>query len=82
MPPAKEDATVCMTWPEFLLARAWMLLCLTSLNDSMLNTIKMASHVANVIFKQGKENFSEGLQLFDLEKANILAGQVWAEKNQ
>jgi tetratricopeptide (TPR) repeat protein len=38
--------------------------------------------LADSIFIQGNENFLEGLQLFDQEKANILAGQSWAEKNQ
>jgi tetratricopeptide (TPR) repeat protein len=37
--------------------------------------------LADEIFTQGKEHFLEGLQLFDQEKANILAGQSWAANN-
>jgi len=37
--------------------------------------------IANEIFKQGKEGTLRGLQLFDQERANILAGQSWAAKN-
>ena len=37
--------------------------------------------IADDIFKQGKEGILKGLQLFDQERANILAGQSWAEKN-
>ncbi len=37
--------------------------------------------VTNQIFKQGKENFLAGLKIFDQEKANIMAGQSWAETN-
>lgn len=36
--------------------------------------------LSNEIFMQGKEVL-KGLQLFDQEKANILAGQSWAMKN-
>ncbi len=36
---------------------------------------------ANEIYKQGKDGVLKGLQLFDQERANILAGQSWAEKN-
>ena len=36
---------------------------------------------AKEIFKQGKEATLKGLQLFDQERANILAGQSWAERN-
>ena len=32
------------------------------------------------IFLQGKDGVLKGLQLFDQEKANILAGHSWAEK--
>jgi len=37
--------------------------------------------LANIFFKQGKEGTLKGLQLFDQEKVNILAGKSWAEKN-
>ena len=37
--------------------------------------------IADYIFKQGKEGTLKGLALFDQERANILAGQSWAEKN-
>ncbi len=43
---------------------------------------KKVLSLANEVFSQGKGDFLEGLQLFDLEKLNILAGQPWAEKNQ
>jgi len=36
---------------------------------------------AGECFLQGKEGVLKGLHLFDQEKANILAGQSWAEKN-
>ena len=36
---------------------------------------------ANEIFMQGKDGTLKGLQLFDQERANILSGQSWAEKN-
>jgi len=38
-------------------------------------------YLANRIFKQGNEGTLKGLQLFDQEKTNILAGQSLAEKN-
>ncbi len=37
--------------------------------------------IADDIYKQGKEGTLKGLALFDQERANILAGQSWAEKN-
>jgi len=37
--------------------------------------------VADQIFAQGKENSLAGLKIFDQEKANIVAGQSWAETN-
>ena len=35
----------------------------------------------NRIFIQGKENYLAGIQLFDQERANIIAGQLWAKVN-
>jgi tetratricopeptide (TPR) repeat protein len=37
--------------------------------------------LANETFMQGKESTLKGLQLFDQEWANILAGQSWAKEN-
>jgi len=37
--------------------------------------------LAQIFFVQGKEGTMRGLQLFDLEWANILAGHSWAAKN-
>jgi tetratricopeptide (TPR) repeat protein len=36
---------------------------------------------ANEIYKQGGDSVLAGLKLFDLEKANIMAGHAWAKKN-
>ena len=34
--------------------------------------------VANSYYLQGGKNIAQGLDLFDRESANILAGQMWA----
>jgi tetratricopeptide (TPR) repeat protein len=49
--------------------------------------LRHAEHYRNVLsvadehFEKGKEGTQIGLRLFDQDKANILAGQFWAEKN-
>jgi len=49
--------------------------------------LRHAEHYRDVLseadecFLKGKEGVLKGLQLFDQEKTNILAGQSWAEKN-
>lgn len=37
---------------------------------------------SNQVYQQGGENVFVGLRILDLEWANILAGQFWAEKNR
>ena len=81
LPLAKEGATACMTWHEFLPHLTWMPLLLSFAQQRHAEHYKKVLSLADDIFTQGKENFLEGLQLFDQEKANILAGQSWAEKN-